>query len=161
MRYYKKIIGKKVYLSPTNLEDADKYAEWLNDMEVSIKLSMPSDIISLDKEKELLEELTKNDKNFAIVDLESNELIGNCGYLNTDHINRKSEVGLFIGKREFWNKGYGEEVLKLLLGFGFNILNLNNIMLSVKEFNKPAISCYKKCGFKEIGRRRENTKGAP
>ncbi len=39
--------------------------------------------------------------------------------------------------------------------FGFNYLNLNNIKLDVMEFNKRAQACYKKCGFKEYGRRRK------
>ena len=53
------------------------------------------------------------------------------------------------------NKGYGAEVLNLLLDYGFNYLNMNNIMLNVKSFNERAIACYKKVGFKEYGRRRE------
>lgn len=60
-----------------------------------------------------------------------------------------------IGEEENRNKGYGTETLKLLISYGFDYLNLNNIMLSVYSFNGNAISCYKKVGFKEIGRRRE------
>ena len=37
----------------------------------------------------------------------------------------------------------------------FDYLNLNNIMLNVYSFNENAISCYRKVGFKEFGRRRE------
>ena len=32
MKYFKKIIGDKCYLSPINLEDAEQYTEWLNDL---------------------------------------------------------------------------------------------------------------------------------
>ena len=32
--YFKKMIGKKCYLSPINVNDAEKYVEWLNDLEV-------------------------------------------------------------------------------------------------------------------------------
>ena len=41
MRYFKKIKGERVYLSPINIEDAAKYTEWLNDLEITINLSMP------------------------------------------------------------------------------------------------------------------------
>ncbi len=44
----------------------------------------------------------------------------------------------------------------MLLDYGFNYLNLNNIMLTVKSFNERAINCYQKVGFKEIGRRRKS-----
>ena len=53
------------------------------------------------------------------------------------------------------SNGYGTESLRLLLDYGFNYLNLNNIHLGVKAFNERAIACYKKVGFKEYGRRRE------
>lgn len=42
------------------------------------------------------------------------------------------------------------------MDYGFNYLNLNNIKLDVLSFNKRAIACYKKCGFKEYGRRRKS-----
>ena len=64
-------------------------------------------------------------------------------------------VGIFIGEEENRNKGYGTEALKLLIGYGFDYLNLNNIMLTVYSFNEGAINCYKKVGFKEFGKRRK------
>lgn len=65
-------------------------------------------------------------------------------------------VGLFIGDEENRNNGYGQDTLNLLLDYGFNYLNLKNIMLKVFSFNERAINCYKKVGFKEIGRRRQS-----
>jgi len=60
-----------------------------------------------------------------------------------------------IGEVEHHGKGYGTEAVRLVLDFGFNTLNLNNITLSVHEDNNAGIACYKKLGFKEYGRRRE------
>jgi RimJ/RimL family protein N-acetyltransferase len=73
-----------------------------------------------------------------------------------DQIRQCAEVGLLIGEEENRSKGYGEEVLKLLLDYGFQYLNLNNVMLRVFSFNERAIQCYKKVGFKEMGRRRQS-----
>jgi RimJ/RimL family protein N-acetyltransferase len=42
-----------------------------------------------------------------------------------------------------------------MLDYGFNLLNLHNIMLSVLDFNQRAVRCYEKCGFQTIGRRRQ------
>ena len=155
MRYFKKIEGKRIYLSPINIEDAEKYTEWLNDLEITINLSMPHKTYTLEQEKEALKTLSQDGYNYAIVNREDNKLLGNCGLMNVDLVNRIGEVGIFIGNKEFWNQGYGTEAMKLLLDYAFNLLNLNNIELKVYAFNKRAYNCYKKCGFKEIGRRRE------
>jgi len=155
MGYLKKIVGEKVYLSPINIEDAEKYTKWINDLEVSINLGNASEIYSLEKEKETLEKISKEGYNFAIIDLNKDELIGNCGLMHVNMKDRTAELGIFIGNKNYWSKGFGRESITLLLDYGFNLLNLNNIFLRVHYFNKRAVSCYKECGFKEIGRRRE------
>ncbi|MTI70824.1 MAG: GNAT family N-acetyltransferase [Firmicutes bacterium] len=155
MRYFKKVVGEKVYLSPINIEDAKKYTEWINDLEISINLGNASEIYSLEKEKEILERISKEGYNFAIVSLNKDELIGNCGLMHVDMKHGTAELGVFIGNKNYWSKGYGRESINLLLDYGFNLLNLNNIFLKVHSFNKRAVSCYKKCGFKEIGKRRQ------
>jgi RimJ/RimL family protein N-acetyltransferase len=72
-----------------------------------------------------------------------------------NHIDRCAMMGIGIGEKNYWGKGYGQEALNLILDYGFNLLNLNNIMLGTFEFNQRSISAYKKVGFKEIGRRRQ------
>jgi RimJ/RimL family protein N-acetyltransferase len=153
--YYKKLVGKKCYLSPIDLNDAEKYTEWLNDLEVITNLGpLYGGIINVEGEKEILKDLSQK-HNYAIIDIETNELIGNCGYLEIDNLNQIAEVGIFIGNKEFWNKGYGTEALMLLIDYGFKALNLHNILLKVFSFNERAIKCYEKAGFKIIGKRRE------
>lgn len=155
MAYFKKIEGERVYLSPINIEDAAKYTEWLNDLEITVNLSMPHKTYTLEQEKEALKKLSTEGYNFAIVNQKDDQLLGNCGLMNVDLINRIGEVGIFIGNKDFWNQGYGTEAMELLLDYAFNLLNLNNLELKAYAFNKRAIKCYQKCGFKEIGRRRE------
>lgn len=154
-RYFKKLVGEKCYLSPISAEDAETYVRWLNDLEVAQYLTLAHQVITVAAEKELLQKLSGEGQNFAVVDRKTDKLIGGCGLINPDHLNRIAEVGLFIGEKSFWNRGYGQEVLRLLLDYGFNILNLNNIMLTAYAFNTRAIRCYEKAGFKPIGRRRQ------
>lgn len=156
MKYFKKLIGEKVYLSPICLEDAMQYCEWLNDLEVSKHLLIFNRQLNLEREQTILEEMQKNDEQvFGIITREDDKLIGNCSLFRINERHRKGEVGIFIGDKSYWNKGYGTEALGLLCDYGFNILNLNNIMLEVFDFNERAINCYRKIGFKLIGKRRQ------
>jgi len=155
MRYFKKIVGERLYLSPVDSEDVEIYAEWMNDLETTINLTTAPKVISLDKEREVLAEMTKGGCNFAIVRDEDDALLGNCGLLGVDQLQRTAELGIFIGEKEERGKGYGTEALRLLLDYAFNLLNLHSIYLRVRSFNEPAVRSYEKVGFKIIGRRRE------
>jgi len=152
--YFKKLVGKKCYLSPIDVNDAEKFTEWLNDMELLTNLQLYSGMVSLEIEKVFLNNLSK-DHNYSIIDLETEKLIGNCGFLDIDYVNQTAEIGIFIGNKNYWNRGYGTEALSLLVDYGFKALNFHNIMLKVYEFNKSGIKCYEKIGFKYIGKRRE------
>jgi RimJ/RimL family protein N-acetyltransferase len=153
--YYKKLVGKKCYLSPIDPNDAEKFTEWLNDIEIIINLQLYNAVINNENEKTFLNDLSK-DHNYSIIDLEKDELIGNCGFVDMDNLNQTAEVGIFIGNKNYWNKGYGTEALSLLMDFGFKALNLHNILIKVYDYNKRAKKCYEKTGFKEIGKRRES-----
>ena len=154
--YYKKIEGERIYFSPMCIDDAEKYAQWMNDFKVTDGINGSRNVINLESEKKWIEENSKvGNYNFSIVKKEKDELIGNCSFHDLDKIWGNATVGIFIGEEENRNKGYGAEALKLLIGYGFDYLNLNNIMLNVYSFNENAINCYKKVGFKEFGRRRK------
>lgn len=156
MKYFKKIIGEKVYLSPVNTLDVELYCKWLNDSSTTDGINKTKDVITIENETEYLNNVVKKGTyQFAIVDSETDNLIGTCGFCDIDHINQNAEVGIFIGEEEKRSKGYGAESLKLLLDYGFNILNLYSIYLGVYSFNERAYNCYKKVGFKDVGRIRK------
>ncbi|MBQ1496504.1 MAG: GNAT family N-acetyltransferase [Bacilli bacterium] len=154
--YFKKIEGERIYLSPVDINDAEKYVKWLSDRSVTNGIRQTRKIINTVGEKEWLSKiLEKGEYTFGIIDKNTDELIGNCGIMNVNEIDGTATLGIFIGEEDYRNKGIGKETLNLLLDFGFNQLRLHNIDLGVFSFNERAISCYKKIGFKEYGRRHE------
>ena len=106
------MVGKHVYLSPMDVEDAEIYVKWLNDFNVTDGLGMSCMVTSLKSEKEWLIN-NSNQYQFAIVRLDDDKLLGSCGIQEIDQIRQCAEVGLFIGDEENRNKGYGKEVLNL------------------------------------------------
>lgn len=155
MRYFKKFEGKNIYLSPMNLEDLDMYTNWMNSLSVQIPLGNFASTYSLTREKEALEKMVKEDHMFAVVHKEGDRLIGNCSLFSVNYQRGVAEIGLFIGDESDRGKGYGPELIEILLSYGFKLLGLNNIMLRVFAFNKRGIKAYEKVGFKVFGIRRE------
>ncbi|MCL2055616.1 MAG: GNAT family N-acetyltransferase [Oscillospiraceae bacterium] len=155
MKYFKKIVGKRLYLSPLSLDDAEIFTKWVNDPAVSCNLGNYPAQISLSSEKTYLEDLAKKHC-YSIVLHDGDVMIGNLGLGDIDHRSRKATLGIMIGEAEMRGKGYGTEAICLILDYGFNTLNLHNIMLYVHADNGQGIACYKKAGFREFGRRRES-----
>lgn len=154
MKYFDKIRGERLYLSPMSEEDFEIYTKWMNDKEITEKLGNYYKNITLSSEKKYLE--NESGYSFAIVLKKENRLIGNITLMDVNNINQTASLGIFIGEKEDRNKGYGKEAIKILLDYGFNTLNLNNIMLGVFSFNEYAIRTYEKIGFKKIGQRRDS-----
>lgn len=144
-------------MSPLAPEDAGLWAAWLNDMEVAVPLGDEAYVTyGLERaQHEVHESAIRQDYIFTIVEKESARAIGRCMLFSLDHVDRRAMVGIFIGEKDDRGKGYGQEALRLLLDFGFNLLNLHNIMLGLYAFNERALRCYRSLGFSEIGRRRD------
>ena len=157
MPTYRMLAGEKCYLSPCQPEDAERWAEWFNDLEVTIPLGdeayTPTSLLG---EQEAIRDVLENNRHvFSIVDQETDRVIGRCMFFNVDAVNRTAMMGIVIGEKDHWDQGYGQEAISLLLDYGFNLLNLHSVMLGTFSFNQRAIHCYEKVGFKLIGRRRE------
>ena len=149
--YFKKLIGKKVYLSPRDSQDALEYVKWLNNYDIAKYVDQHVKIINEETEREYLSHSEKDEYNFAIIDKETEKLIGSIGLMHIKTVHRTAELGIFIGDEDYLSKGYGSDAIKVLLDYAFSQLNLNNVMLKVIGSNKRAIRAYEKCGFKQFG----------
>ena len=77
--------------------------------------------------------------------------IGNCVYYNLNPSEGKTEIGIMIGNREYWNKGYGPETINVLLDYIFKRTDLERVYLTTLNWNLRAHKCFLKCGFKPCG----------
>lgn len=148
--------GKSIYLSPHDLADIDVYLKWFNDPEVKQTL-LVRHAVTRQAEEEFLRKAGKPPHfNFFAIHLQSNnQLIGTCDLKVVDWPSRVGSLGIAIGEKSKWSKGYGTEAVALLLKYGFTALNLHRVQLEVFADNSRGIRCYEKCGFTHEGRRRE------
>jgi len=106
--------------------------------------------------KKVKEEMEKEDSMysnffFAIRTLDGNELIGFIGVDSIRWNHGTAWVGVGIGNREYWSKGYGTDAIREMLRYAFRELNLHRITLDVFGYNKRAIRSYEKAGFTHEG----------
>jgi RimJ/RimL family protein N-acetyltransferase len=153
--------GELVRLAAVDHEELGKaYSMWNQDSELT--RFMDSRSVQLQSAKSMASFFEKNIKDaslaqhyFTIRALDDNRLLGD---INLDVINnwgsRDSFVGLGIGNRNDWDKGYGTDAMKIILRFAFTEVNLRRVTLTVFEYNPRGIRSYEKAGFQHEGRLR-------
>ena len=146
--------GKKIILRSYEKEDIEKAHEYINNYEL-MKFLNPSFILprSLKSEEEYINSIDKDpDKSFSFaIDTLKGKYIGGCGYFNVNRKNGTCYIGIFIGDKNYWGKGYGTDANKVLLNYLFNEFNIRKVLLNVFAYNKRAIKSYEKLGFKIEG----------
>ena len=146
--------GELVRLRPIEREDLPNYLRWINDPDVLAYFGtyLPYNMV---KEESWFERMNQDASvlNFAIE--YEGQHVGGCGFVNINHRHQSSEVGLFIGEKSFWDKGLGQDTLRVMLDYGFDFLNLHRIYLRVFVENERGVHAYEKVGFVHEGRFRE------
>ncbi|WP_300599482.1 glutamine-hydrolyzing GMP synthase, partial [uncultured Helicobacter sp.] len=100
---------------------------------------------------------------WAIIEKQSGAIIGNAG-LNHTEISLKGktqkivEIGYLL-HRDFWGKGYGSEVARMCVKYGFETLGLEEVYCLIKEDNKASIKVAKRLEMELIGKHIKNYKG--
>jgi RimJ/RimL family protein N-acetyltransferase len=89
-------------------------------------------------------------RRFAI-ETEKGKHIGNCMYYNVDEEKKEAELGIIIGDRHYWDKGYGADAVATLVKRIFAETNLEKVYLHTLESNTRAQRCFQTCGFTVSG----------
>ena len=151
------IEGKLVNLRAPELTDLERNTRWINDREVTRFLELRYEM-SLAAEEEWMRARCREPmsyaNNFFAIETKDGVHIGNTNFFNAVPEDRKTELGIMIGEKSYWSRGYGGDALRTLIRFGFETMNFHRIELSVYAFNERAQAAYRGCGFIEEGRRR-------
>jgi RimJ/RimL family protein N-acetyltransferase len=153
--------GELVRLAAVDPESlAEAFSRWSRDSEYLRLLdSSAARPFSAKENKEWLEKQLENDPHdlymFVIKTLRDDRLIGEVSLDGVAWHHGDAFVGISIGERESWNKGYGTDAMRVILRYAFHELNLHRVTLNVFAYNHRAIRSYEKVGFQFEGRQRE------
>lgn len=142
--------GTKLLLRDKKVADApDDYA-WRTDPELA-RFDATTPLRSSYNEflEAYLEELTspkQRQRRYAIESLDGKH-IGNCMYYNIDLQRRQVELGILVGDRDYWNRGYGTDAVLTLLDYIFGNISVERVYLHTLEWNRRAQVSFAKCGF--------------
>lgn len=148
------IEGSKIKLRDKKLSDARNDYRWqttpeLVELDATLVLSASFPQYLLDYSNDLRHPSPAR-RLFAVETIEG-EHIGNCLYYHIDEAKGEAELGIMIGNRDHWDKGYGTEVVTTLAAHIFRQTSLKRLYLKTLDLNQRAQKCFQKCGFTPYG----------
>lgn len=150
--------GERIYLSHVRRSDLPAFAAWFADLEVTTYIGALGMSFMPEHEERWYNSVVEgnNLKTFVIVVRETNKVIGSVSLQDINVRNGVAELGIAIGEKNAWGKGYGSEAVRLMADYGFTFCGLYSIYLWFVEFNARGAQAYAKAGFKPAGRIRSS-----
>ena len=149
--------GKKTLLRSISRDDLERLWQFNNDLEVELASGgdppIPQSLARLYAEYD--QEASKGGRDGSTFAIEAEgKCIGQCALFNFNETSQTCELGITIGDKAYWGRGYGQDALRSLLDYAFRLRNMRRVFISVNGNNQRAIRAYAACGFVEEGRLR-------
>ncbi len=153
------ITSAKFYLRPLSIND-DKQIFILRSDERVLKYLDKPKAKSINEAREFIDKINKGIKNnewimWVIESKESSSFIGTICLWNLSDDKTKADIGFEI-LPDFFGKGIMQEVIPIILNFGFDVMDLDVIEGEVDPENIKSIKLMEKFGF-EYNKKLEST----
>ena len=151
------IEGDRVYLREVRPTDVNEnYYRWMNNPEVTQFLESRFQPNSLEKLREYVDQKLADPDNLflAIVSKKGDRHIGNVKLGPISWAHRTAEIGILVGEKDCWGKGYATEVIRLVSEFAFRTLNLEKLTAGCYKGNQGSVKAFLKAGFSQEGVRK-------
>ena len=149
--------GQQVTLRAMTRDDLDLLCQFNNDLEVELAGGgdppIPQSLARLQAEYD--QQVSKGGRDGTSFAIEADgKFIGACALFQFDTVAHTCALGITIGDKAYWGRGYGREAVNLLLEYAFVFQNIRRVYLTVNGNNERAIRAYQGCGFVQEGRLR-------
>lgn len=151
------LFGHAVRLDALEETDVPTVARWETGPFLRLYDARPAMPRSEAEVAEWLDDVRQSERTlaFAIRALEDDRLLGTLELDSILWTHRVCGMGLAIGERENWGRGFGSEAAALGLAFAFQELNLHRVTATVFAYNERSIALVEKLGFRREGAFRE------
>ncbi len=150
--------GQNIYLRPLEASDlTESYQNWFNDADVCTYNSHHRFPYYKQNMEDYFESVIKHKDHLilGIFDTTTDMHIGNVSLQEIDKTSQNAEFAIIIGNKDFCGNGIGAEAGALIIGHGFDQLNMHRIYCGTSEENTPMQHLAKKLGFSQEGVSRE------
>lgn len=148
-----KITSPNYIIRPFKEEDALLWQTWDTDPEIQARMPEPkNEVRDISTQYEYIEEC-ENDEDGYYWSIETKDgvTIGTVSLFEINQHHMTADLGIVIGNKEYWGKGVATEVIRSVMDYAFNKLNLERISSEVEEDNLPMKKVFEKTGFKQDG----------
>lgn len=149
--------GEHIYLREVHPSDVNEnYYRWMNDPEVTRYLESRFYPNSVEGLREYVNgKLSDHDNVFlAIVLKDGDRHIGNIKLGPINWVHRFGDIGILIGEKDCWGKGYATEAIRLVVDYAFRSLDLHKLTASCYDPNRSSVKAFQKAGFDIEGARK-------
>lgn len=147
------IEGKKVYLKELSSENIDNsYLHWMNDKEITRFMDSRDNKYTINDLQEYVKTMNNSHDNymFGIYLKNNDKYIGNIKIGSIDS-SKTADIGMMIGDKSEWGKGYSSDAIACVVDFGFNTLKLKKLVAGMIKLNYGSYKAFLNNGFTKSG----------
>ncbi|MDP6606750.1 MAG: GNAT family N-acetyltransferase [Dehalococcoidia bacterium] len=148
------VTGTLVRIREKRLEDAALDHEWRKDPELAaydaaqpLTMSLRAYVATVADE---IETPATHRRSYSIDTLDDDRHIGNLMYYGYDPGRAEAELGITIGDRGYWSRGYGSDAVKAMLCFLFDEMGMRRVYLHTLTWNDRAQQAFTRAGFLRV-----------
>ncbi|MEF8815154.1 MAG: GNAT family protein [Salinibacter sp.] len=152
--------GTQVEFTPLQMENIHTHFRWNNDPELNrLDSEVPYEEESFGAFKARFERMCEDPapshRTFEVHTHDEGTLIGVAYATHISPHSRRAKVGITIGDRDYWGRGYGRDSFELLLSYCFDQLALHRVSAETFEYHTAWRDLVEGMGFAKEGTARD------